>query len=451
MRPSLHCSIYLTFLWIPAYYAKETLKSAQSRFIQELSQYTKELESKINTIEGFLAEVSAKRQQWSPDPEAYVANPLNSYALIRRLHEDWSFFEAYMSESVGPAQTANVNKLIEMESPKVEELEKAMEALLYLQSHYDLDAKQLAEGMIDGNKYSAQLGTLDCFALAEFCQRKSLQHFALAWQRAALEQFNYAQHAELYGEVYQLSVSDLYGMYATMLANSGYIKEALDVLNNAADSHISLWLQRRALQNFGQHLKANSSQKLDNLTTAQRGCRGQYPAVRKLFCYYRNSTEPLLMLARFKVELLSMKPYVALYHDVVYDKEIEDLLYIRHDGIKYDRFEQYASKTIHLELNRALHNRLRAMTGTNMDFGKDFELQYDGLALKPEKQQPQSGSLTASITLFLNDVPQGGATIIPDHQLYIKPEKGFALISHVLDSQRRLNYFSCPVLVGCKW
>lgn len=95
----------------------------------------------------------AKRQQWSPDPEAYVANPLNSYALTRRLHEDWSYFEAYISESVGPARVANVNKLIEMESPKVEELDKAMEALLYLQSHYDLDAKQLSEGIIDRNKY----------------------------------------------------------------------------------------------------------------------------------------------------------------------------------------------------------------------------------------------------------------------------------------------------------
>lgn len=59
-----------------------------------------------------------------------------------------------MSESVGPARAqAKVNKLIEMESPKVEELEKAMEALLYLQSHYDLDAEQLAKGIIDGNKY----------------------------------------------------------------------------------------------------------------------------------------------------------------------------------------------------------------------------------------------------------------------------------------------------------
>lgn len=82
-----------------------------------------------------------------------------------------------------------------------------------------------------------------------------------------------------------------------------------------------------------------------------------------------------------------MKPYVALYHNVIYDKEIEELLNIRQDSIKYDRTEQYASKTINLELNHALHNRLRAMTGMNLDFGKDFVLQYDGLAVKAEKQQ----------------------------------------------------------------
>lgn len=38
----------------------------------------------------------------------------------------------------------------------------------------------------------------------------------------------------------------------------GNIEEALDVLNYVADSHISLWLQRRALQKFGQQLKANN-------------------------------------------------------------------------------------------------------------------------------------------------------------------------------------------------
>lgn len=94
----------------------------------------------------------AKRQLWSTNPEAYLANPLNSYALIRRLHEDWSYFEAYMNDAVGSSQAANVNKLIEEEAPKVEQLVEAMETLVRLQTYYDLDVEQLAQGLIDGKQ-----------------------------------------------------------------------------------------------------------------------------------------------------------------------------------------------------------------------------------------------------------------------------------------------------------
>lgn len=82
-----------------------------------------------------------------------------------------------------------------------------------------------------------------------------------------------------------------------------------------------------------------------------------------------------------------MKPYVALYHNVVDDNEIDELLNIRHDTIKYDRTKHYASKTIQVELNPALHNRLKSMSEMNMDFDTNFVLQFDGLAVNADKQK----------------------------------------------------------------
>lgn len=101
----------------------------------------------------FLDEVRAKKAIWKPDPEEYVAHPLNSFSLIRRLHEDWSYFERYMSQPVGRVHIENIKRLAEGEAPNQVDVNDAMMAIVRLQYYYSLDAANLINGIIDGRQY----------------------------------------------------------------------------------------------------------------------------------------------------------------------------------------------------------------------------------------------------------------------------------------------------------
>ncbi|EDW70718.2 uncharacterized protein Dvir_GJ13933 [Drosophila virilis] len=440
----------------------DSLIHAQSLFIGELYDYTVDLQSTIYTMERCLLEMSAKIQQWRADPEAYLANPLNSFALVRRLHEDWSYIEAYMQQPVGSEYADNVYGLFEDYAPTATDLEDAMKAMIRIQDCYDLEAAQLANGLIDGKQYDAQLNALDCFALAEFCKETPLLSNAVAWHKEALDRYNYSQDNDLYDSVYQLTVNDFYGKYANKLAEYNNNKEALNVLNKAADLHNVLWLQRKLLEDSVHHLSTGYKFEKDPLNSMQIGCRGQFPNVTQMYCYYQNSKEPFLILAPLKVELLNTEPYVALYHDVIYENEIKKLLSIDLASMRHDRTADHKNSvkytTVTRELNDVLNHRVMDMTAMNVASEKDFLLINYGIGghiRALSEQQPQLGNVKASIIFFLSEVPQGGDTILPELEIAIKSKKGAALVTHHLDKQLKIDlssdHLSCPVLVGSMW
>ncbi|XP_064545418.1 uncharacterized protein LOC135433331 [Drosophila montana] len=440
----------------------ESLIHAQSLFIDELFDYTQALQTTLNTFERCLFEVRAKMQHWRADPEAYLANPLNSYALIRRLHEDWSYIEAYMQKPVGSEYAENVNWLFEDYAPTATDLEDAMKAIIRIQDCYDLDAAQLANGLIDGKQYNAQLNALDCFALAEFCTKKPQLHYAVAWYKEALERYYYSQDNELYDTVYKLTVNDLYGKYANKLSENNNNKEALNVLNKAADLHSLLWLQRKLLEDSVRHTSTGYKFEKDPLNSMQIGCRGQFPNLTQMYCYYQNSKEPFLILAPLKVELLNNEPYLALYHDVIYETEIKKLLSLDLASMRHDRTADHKNSvkytTVTRDLDDVLNYRVMDMTAMNVASEKDFLLINFGIGghiRALSEQQPQLDTVRASIIFFLSEVPQGGDTIFPELEIAIKSKKGAALVTHHLDKQLNIDlssdHLSCPVLVGSMW
>lgn len=48
-----------------------------------------------------IAEMRTENEKSQTNPEEYLSNPLNSFALIRRMHEDWVNWELYLRSPVG--------------------------------------------------------------------------------------------------------------------------------------------------------------------------------------------------------------------------------------------------------------------------------------------------------------------------------------------------------------
>lgn len=110
----------------------------------------------------------------------------------------------------------------------------------------------------------------------------------------------------------------------------------------------------------------------------QIGCRGQFPNLTQMYCYYQNSKEPFLILAPLKVELLNNEPYVALYHDVIYENEIKELLSVDLASMRHDRTTDHKNSvkytTVTRHLDDVLNHRVMDMTAMNVASEKDFLL-----------------------------------------------------------------------------
>lgn len=58
----------------------------------------------------------------------------------------------------------------------------------------------------------------------------------------------------------------------------------------------------------------------------QLGCRGAFSnELSKLYCVYNTTTTAFIKLAPLKMEILSLDPYLVIYHDVMSDEEIATL------------------------------------------------------------------------------------------------------------------------------
>lgn len=110
----------------------------------------------------------------------YLANPINAYLLVKRLTADWKQVEGVMTQNTGPGLTklltvcsfiafkipywfyvAYIHNITQHRSvlrfPTDEDLNGAAIALMRLQDTYMLDTHSLAEGELQGKKYSRQL------------------------------------------------------------------------------------------------------------------------------------------------------------------------------------------------------------------------------------------------------------------------------------------------------
>lgn len=83
------------------------------------------------------------------------------------------------------------------------------------------------------------------------------------------------------------------------------------------------------------------------------------------------------------METLSLDPYVVLFHDVIYDSEIQEVKAIDLSTLRHDRSEHPKNSMKYVilekEVNNVLNNRIKDMTGMQIGKNKDFLLINYGL------------------------------------------------------------------------
>ncbi|XP_033254410.1 prolyl 4-hydroxylase subunit alpha-2-like [Drosophila miranda] len=231
-----------------------------------------------------------------------VFSGIKQFAHLRHLHLDWPQWLRFMRKEVASAWQKHAQELRPYLPSKIDFVE-ACKAIYILIDVYGLSVGDFSHGLINGKQYkSKRFGAMDCFALARHGFERRYFDLAEAWFEAIALTSDNDEITRVLGYSCDLVLQ----LYARNLLNMNKKKLALTVLQRAS----TLGIDDQSI--------------LRQLELLERGDLKPTQGTRQLkminFEHYVRG-----WLAPFKVEPLSQDPYIAMYHDVIYDSEIEEL------------------------------------------------------------------------------------------------------------------------------
>ncbi|XP_016987426.1 prolyl 4-hydroxylase subunit alpha-2 [Drosophila rhopaloa] len=437
-----------------------SLLQIEDELIGHMRQYARELQLKVNTMRTFQKEWKTRREQGPADPTTYVANPLISFPLMRRMYTDAPKLMEFARQELGQGP---LQKLLERDLTSISALEMHMAAtgLIRFQGVYGLEASEMANGKLYGTQYNSTLSSADCFALGTHLERLQKGKLACKWLIVSVDQYNdqldpvnrllLAGRSQIY-EKLGLTLLSMHDLPASQAALK------LSVACASKDDNTKL----------ANHLIDNLAHMLVHVDN----CRGKNPLSRNssLRCSYFTESDPFLRLAPLKLEQLNHEPFIALYHDVVLKEEQEDLLYHTRSRLEQRQVDP-AGVEAEVEANasdhvRRLHRRIEDMTGFDLEDSKPLTVFNYGIGgqqfIHLDCEQPKefvepftTKYRTVTVQLFLSDVEMGGYASFPDLKFAFKPASGSALVWHSTDNFGNCDVRSlhaiCPVLLGTQW
>ncbi|EDW19101.2 prolyl 4-hydroxylase subunit alpha-1 [Drosophila mojavensis] len=434
------------------------LLKLENKLKKNLEVIGKDLQDKLNMIKLYQTMLEHIPLTGLKKQEEYVANPLNAFALLRRLQQDWPKWLAYLGHQTKMEKMQKHLKLV----PSEKDLQTAVEGLLRIESVYNLETSHMAKGLLLDTQYNSYLTTPDCIALAERLFNDTEYARSSHWYRTAMRLYR-QPYDTLFSRVLGLKRKKLNRLYAQAIVN-----EPDNTKTPPADGIDPSW-QELAEKMTKNAIRESSSDKITHMVdkylavdekiyinlrakykprpkAMERACRGLWPERKTdhLSCRYVYENSAYLKLAPMKLEQLSLEPVVQLYHDVLYDSEIK--------AIKNMSVPEAKAKRVELNINQ----RVADMTGYGMmEHNKLHVLNFALGQGADTKSCKARADRIATIVFYANDVAIGGATIFPKLRLLVQPRRGTALLWYNLNADGAADPLAkhavCPVVLGSRW
>ncbi|EDV49958.1 prolyl 4-hydroxylase subunit alpha-1 [Drosophila erecta] len=420
------------------------LLEVEDELVDNLKGYVETLKIKLNLMERSLIDMSIEHNEMKSDYESYLGNPLNSFRLIHRLHKSWRkwYHYAFRTENNALVRIENARLMRKM-LPTSLDLENACRGIDDLMSFYDLKPEELAAGNLAGySQPDTGLTAYDCLALGEFSVQNRKDDLAEAWFNLSLTRFE--------------NIIDKYRVHkswALLLMKTNQLTAAFHHLENKPE------------EIFPSHEVIHFE---EELATVQN-CTAVVQKPSRLHCRYNSSTTPFTRIAPLKMEELSSDPYMVVYHDVIYDSEIDLMLNASNFSLSLtnsgQKSEVRASKDSYIVDSKTLNDRVTDMTGLSMEMSDPFSminygigghymLHYDYHEYSNMTRE-KYGDRIATVLFYLGEVHSGGATIFPRINITVTPKKGSAVFWYNLHNSGAMHsetlHSACPVISGSKY
>ncbi|EDX10966.1 GD14757 [Drosophila simulans] len=459
------------------------LLKVEEKFADSLINKADQLGEKFESLRMYLSSVGYELHRSLNEKVQYVSNPINAFSLLRRTHEDLPKWHAYFKEAMGEGDLNILDDLVEKVPNDVDML-SAMHGIQRIEKIYDLKIDDLAQGVLHGVQYNIQLTYRDLIAMGNSMYQQSDYQTAAKWYRVACKrELENADQLliEILGDpsehLHRQYIKSLFKYGSTISEPTKSIEEAFimvqasqeemdNIMSDLRDPHSDVEVEKELYQ-----VKRRSS-------NFELGCRGLYRQKTNLVCRYKSTANTFLRLAPLKLEEISLDPFIAMYHEVLYDSEIHEL-----KGQSMNMVNGYASERNGTEIrdtvarydwwsNTSLvRERInqRIIDMTEFNFSKDEKLQITnygvGTYFQPHFDYSSDGFETpnittlgdrlASILFYASEVPQGGATVFPEINVTVFPQKGSMLYWFNLHDDGRPDIRSkhsvCPVINGDRW
>ncbi|XP_066305162.1 prolyl 4-hydroxylase subunit alpha-3-like isoform X1 [Branchiostoma lanceolatum] len=432
-----------------------------------------------------------------PEPDYIAHHPVRAYFLIKRLSK------------ITLSETKKLTGK-EVQLPTVEDLHMTALALIVLQDVYGLDMRSLVQGQlvmvsqstngaepqiteICGKDPTFTLDPSDTYYIGEVACKENKFYQAVLWFNLTLEMMREKEKSllkigdeqtdrpgprmrdvllKLADTVQKIKWDRDVFMAVSQLGATKANAEGLSHLSNLLENAVSSL--RKPIRTEIPHINYENLCRLGVLKN-----QAPHPT---LTCRYVRPT-PYFYLSPAKMELLHERsPLVALYHDVITDKEVNKMRDIafrrmgRSPVVADDGGEMFSRSRVsetgwifdtEHPMIAKLSRRVGYITGldVNLPYGEAFQVLNYGLGgfYEPHvdyfrDEQPvllTNGQRIATFLFYLSDVEAGGATVFTRLNLTVPAVKNSAVLFHDLKKslafEQDSEHAGCPVLMGSKW
>ncbi|KAG1660311.1 Prolyl 4-hydroxylase subunit alpha-2 [Nymphon striatum] len=419
-------------------------------------------------------------------------DPIHAYLLLRHMTVDYEKITSRVTSSESKDLLKNLTMFYMKDGyPTGKDMEAAALSLVRLQTVYDLPTDSLlAKNISDDRTLTGELGS----------QAVLMMNLKLAhnWFGEGLTLLNSSQYDHDVSEetknavISQYEAIDNILSYGNMFEGllTGAVRNAptylLDMVNFIPGLPNNFFQKMKGLFSFLLNLLQFS---LSNIQL----CIKFYGAIcriikfhmhslffnvfslqdpkysKELICAYVRGSHPRFILSPNKVEILSFDPIVAMYHDIVTEKEMNYLKSVSKDKLIEPKTK--SSKDLEEMLTFARTGKMaflsedsdfqlqglsdRIADVVNYGIGGHYEVHCDYFSFNKRDMSFPGGDRLATMLFYLNDVKAGGYTVFPVLKIGVQPKKGSALFWYNLkksgDGDPQTVHAACPILSGTKW
>jgi len=480
----------------------EKVKHIETAYYEKLKALVTRREQQLEVLKRFHEKV---KHIETVDAREYIKHPVNAFLAIKRLRQDWQYFQKVADTDHSEDMVTSLRHYISM-FPTNEDIQGSHDAFLRIQETYSLPSRVLIEGIVEKGNTLSKLTADDAFLIGKRShETASRPRAVIDWMRETLRLIADGRYEDkgMPGKRFKILDHLSWSEYLT--------KQYVDAHNHTLEmlklnpNHTRVLANEEAFRKLSQTEQPSIEEKPkkekfptftymppeDDLerfkkerVRAMELCRGETDPIPhkydyKLVCWYKTD-HPMLAIKPAKVERIYPDPEFLLFRGAVHDYEIDRIKQLANPILsratvhnpktgKIEFADYRVSKSAWLDeyddpLVDIMSRRIESYTGLSMETAEKLQVANYGLGGhydthfdfgRQKNMKRPNGNRIATMLFYMSNVERGGATVFTNIGQAVFPSKGDAVFWYNLHRDGTGDFLTrhaaCPVLIGEKW